>query len=1087
MIESPVCDLKRDDTVYKTAGAAHLKKYGQFFENLAEKYWQDSSVFEYVIEGPIRLIYKVNEDISILSLAETDNKIFSKLLASIGGTCREIRLLKAEASKFYIKLFNHGERCADHKDHKIESLLSDLQDLSIYINRIMTVIHLTVKQLSNLANNIHQEIYLPVLIDYLLDLFIILVILDALINSQPALVEKWNIYRFKVKSVYNSAQFNIPQKRLLTYEKLLKDLHIQLLSKKLFLKAIEYIMDINKTTIMCDHILCFLRNVITDVENKINDNATINKSWMQANIGIVIVIKLFGACDKKLLKRIIETNKKLYAVSLLGNIVWLPNDFLTDCLPRDGIIAIPLQVGEKLLVARVQRLPSIVSNLINRALIWVIEMQNILIKTGFQIFSEIEKKRNLLVEILILMRQIKENITFVTNLHAFLLKPMNRSTVQLICQLIEVQKSLETTFHTLAPIIVLSQSQVLQQLTYQILTILETVRKSLIQKGKVYSKEKLDVLSLVGSSMKLINGPATADRRLILRCALVCASQLTESFKEEEVVKLRFYLDTYDTIAELYNLLLESCDYSVLLHQQSILPAYLSLVIDNNSNISHIVHLFNAFNSAISKQELSDLIEFKISEQRKILIRNIFEPACSEIETNLRLHVHAHLKLNDTNPFKVGIKDGNRIIRSCPLLINGKLLYVKRYIEHYLDYTFYNLTTIALHDWKTYRIMHALTNHKLGLETVQNHLPTQILEQGLDALEIMRNIHIFVSRYLYNLHTQTFIEHLSSNKHLNTISIRHIANSIRTHGTGIMSTTVNFVYQFLRIKLHTFSQFLFDEHIKSRLIRDARFIRSQKEKGAIPYSYERAEKFQKGIRRLGMTSDGLSYLDQFRQLITQIGNALGYIRLIRSGGLHASSNAISFLPDINSSTKFNSTCKKLNFLTTTQIAAKRLEDDIANLVRNFTEGIHYFKLLVDVFASAFRDSNNCYHLQQFYAIIPPLTFSFIDNILSNKEKLFKKNKSGAAFTDDGFAVGVAYINALLDQNNELDGLQWFKTVNEYFIIEKSAAESKAEYEDEKLQQTRALTLKRLEERRAEFQLLYYSLSGARVFFKQLDE
>ena len=63
------------------------------------------------------------------------------------------------------------------------------------------------------------------------------------------------------------------------------------------------------------------------------------------------------------------------------------------------------------------------------------------------------------------------------------------------------------------------------------------------------------------------------------------------------------------------------------------------------------------------------------------------------------------------------------------------------------------------------------------------------------------------------------METASNNKHLNTINIRHIANSIRTHGSGIMNTTVNFTYQFLRKKFFIFSQFLFDEHIKARLIK----------------------------------------------------------------------------------------------------------------------------------------------------------------------------------------------------------------------------------------------------------------------------
>lgn len=77
------------------------------------------------------------------------------------------------------------------------------------------------------------------------------------------------------------------------------------------------------------------------------------------------------------------------------------------------------------------------------------------------------------------------------------------------------------------------------------------------------------------------------------------------------------------------------------------------------------------------------------------------------------------------------------------------------------------------------------------MHTVEDNLPMQTLEQGLDVLEITRNIHIFVSKYLYNLNNQVFVEEWSNNKHLNTINICHVANSIRTHGIGIMSTTAS--------------------------------------------------------------------------------------------------------------------------------------------------------------------------------------------------------------------------------------------------------------------------------------------------------
>ena len=96
---------------------------------------------------------------------------------------------------------------------------------------------------------------------------------------------------------------------------------------------------------------------------------------------------------------------------------------------------------------------------------------------------------------------------------------------------------------------------------------------------------------------------------------------------------------------------------------------------------------------------------------------------------------------------------------------------------------------------------------------------------------------IIIDRYGYNLNNQFFVEESSGSKHLNTIGIRHVSNSIRTHGSGIVNTAVNFTYQFLRKKFFVFSQFLYDEHIKSRLMKDARFLRdlALKELNIVPF------------------------------------------------------------------------------------------------------------------------------------------------------------------------------------------------------------------------------------------------------------
>lgn len=50
-------------------------------------------------------------------------------------------------------------------------------------------------------------------------------------------------------------------------------------------------------------------------------------------------------------------------------------------------------------------------------------------------------------------------------------------------------------------------------------------------------------------------------------------------------------------------------------------------------------------------------------------------------------------------------------------------------VEHYLDKTFYNLTTVALHDWKTYGEMKNVAEQKYKLTLMEPHLPSQTLEQ----------------------------------------------------------------------------------------------------------------------------------------------------------------------------------------------------------------------------------------------------------------------------------------------------------------------------------------------------------------------
>ena len=147
-----------------------------------------------------------------------------------------------------------------------------------------------------------------------------------------------------------------------------------------------------------------------------------------------------------------------------------------------------------------------------------------------------------------------------------------------------------------------------------------------------------------------------------------------------------------------------------------------------------------------------------------LLEQEIIGPLCAEIETELRLLVHkqAGLQLDDRNPFRKTPVELQPFLQLGPLNILGRRLSVKQRVEAYLERTFYNLTTVSLHNWKTYGEMRQTAGFRLDLNTVEDHLPAQTVEQGLDVLEMMRNIQVFTSGYNYNMNSQVSSRNYSS-------------------------------------------------------------------------------------------------------------------------------------------------------------------------------------------------------------------------------------------------------------------------------------------------------------------------------------
>lgn len=463
-----------------------------------------------------------------------------------------------------------------------------------------------------------------------------------------------------------------------------------------------------------------------------------------------------------------------------------------------------------------------------------------------------------------------------TSLHGELGVPMKASQVKAMFRMMELLKAIEQTFHRRSMWVASTIQHIVQHYTYQSIYLVNECQKLFNTRGdadKRYTAKSLDVTAALELLKNALDGPGTETRQITAQLAVNVASA-SVAFSPQHFERLQSYTLRLEAISGIRKAVQDACNCTFFYWNRELVPLYMRDLYDTPTEAHRIHYLFACLRDCqmplveVQHEESAQTpITLFQKEIEDMLQAQIILPLCNDIETDLRLQIHSgSVQLDDRNPFNVKMKDLTHFLKVAPIRFLSRTIDIKSLVTHYLDTTFYDLTTVALHDWKVYGQMRNLAAQKYRLEMQDVFLPSQTLEQGLDVLEIMRNIHVFVAKYLYNLNNQIFVERSSNNKFLNTINIRHIANSIRTHGTGIMNTTVNFTYQFLRKKFFTFSQFLYDDHIKSRLIKDVRYFKEVKEAEDQQYPYERAEKFTKIIRKLGVNAKGESYLDQFRQL-----------------------------------------------------------------------------------------------------------------------------------------------------------------------------------------------------------------------------
>lgn len=99
-----------------------------------------------------------------------------------------------------------------------------------------------------------------------------------------------------------------------------------------------------------------------------------------------------------------------------------------------------------------------------------------------------------------------------------------------------------------------------------------------------------------------------------------------------------------------------------------------------------------------------------------------------------------------------GVDNCLRKFITCPPFFICQMKWdVKSEVENYLDKTFYDLCTLNLNDCNTYNEMRTIANERYGLKLIDPYLPDGSLDQGVDFIDILRDLNCELLIFSYTI------------------------------------------------------------------------------------------------------------------------------------------------------------------------------------------------------------------------------------------------------------------------------------------------------------------------------------------------
>ena len=629
-------------------------------------------------------------------------------------------------------------------------------------------------------------------------LLVVLAQLDLALRDS-SLQAAWQAYKKLVKGLRHEPGGGLTVAAMRGLETTLLELEQEVIAGNLLLRLTFPEINAVSAKSVVDELSATVRQLVADFESSpISNRAKLTAAACLA----IVLFKLSRQLDRKLSTRLTEAARKLAGgpVVLSDGLVWQFSVFWDAVCrslgdePKPGPEAAAQLMMSSWLSGHLTAVVSEAKAFSAAEIQWRLTAEANLAESAASLsLDELGKRMELLSSGLRLAHGVTEQVKLLLSAASFSAQPLTVSAIMAVGQIVAGLRRMQHFYNRHSDVISETVEQSLRHIQFLLLNLVQQAKRSLVSDTK-YTEARLDILSCLILAERALSGPSTSRRTALSQLTIHMAGGgggRNSIFRDADWRAVTEQLSRLSQLNQFWEESSEVFSFSFLCWSSTELLGVVLAQLYATKTATAIPLVVGAWAASAAAYKgarhtnpgvLVQKLQLAMTQEiQKVLVASL----CRDIETELRLTVHhqAGLHVDDRNPFNqpsTGAAGGPHTLLDFldlpPLeLPLNRWFCLRQAVADYLERTFYNLTTVSQADWRTYGEMHQLAASRLGLPrgVAEDHLPAGTLEQGLDLLEVMRNIGRFTAAYSYNLHGQMFVERASSNKHLNTLNVRY--------------------------------------------------------------------------------------------------------------------------------------------------------------------------------------------------------------------------------------------------------------------------------------------------------------------------